>query len=83
MLERSIEGSSEEDVAASGILGMGRTIMGEKKRRGGGRADRELPVSDEKSGRRFSVPTLPGSVETKRVRLRVKARMRTNCLVDQ
>jgi len=35
MLERSIEGSSEEDVVASGILGMGRTIMGEKKRRGG------------------------------------------------
>jgi len=76
--------SSEEDVVASGILGMGRTIMGEKKRRGG-RAYRELPVSDEKSGRRFSVPTLPGSMETKRVRLRVKlkASMRTNCLVDQ
>jgi len=51
---------SEEDVVASGILGMGRTIMGAKKRRWGGRAYRELPVSDERSGRRFSVATLPG-----------------------
>jgi len=62
---------------------MGRTIMGEKKRRWGGRAYRELPVSDEKSRRRFSVPMFPGSIEIKRVRLRVKASMRTNCLVDR
>ena len=61
-------------------------MEGKKRRRkggGGGGTDREVPVSDEKSGWRFSVLTLARSMETKQVRLRGKASIGTNALVDQ
>jgi len=54
-LERSVGGSSEEDMAVSedGKNDNGRK---EEKERGG-RTDREVSVSDEKSGWRSSVST--------------------------
>jgi len=63
----------------------GKDDNGRKKEneKGGGEELTEVPVSDEKSGWRFSVPTPAGSMETKQVRLTVKASIRIHSLVGQ
>ena len=63
----------------------GKDDNGQKKEneKGGGEEPTEVPVSDEKSGRRFSVPTPARSMETKQVRSMVKASIRINSIVGQ
>jgi len=63
----------------------GKDDNGQKKEneKGGGEELTEVPVSDEKSGRRFSVPTPARSMETKQVRSMVKASIRINSIVGQ
>jgi len=66
-LSGPVEGSSEEEVVVSED---GKSDNGRNEERG--RTDREVPVSDEKSGWRFSMPTLAGNTETQQFRLRAR-----------
>ena len=77
----SVKGSPKEDMVVSD----GGIMEGKKrKRKGGKELTEKVPVSDGKSGRRFSAQRLAsGRIETKQVGLCGKARIRTNYFVGE